>query len=133
MPHTPAHSCLPCPHLPTIALRPPPPFSPRRSIAAVGPIVYSLAADGSVRGWPLAALPAPAADAWRSALLAGLHEQEVSVLAGTWNVNEGRPSRHALQMWLGERSARAQVGSMRGVGRWALQLRRGRQRGPLGW
>ncbi|KAF6261315.1 hypothetical protein COO60DRAFT_1636898 [Scenedesmus sp. NREL 46B-D3] len=82
---------------------------PVRSIAAGGHLVYSLGKSGSIRAWP--ALPAPAAltAAWQQDLARCMKEQQLPVLVGTWNVNEMKPSRAGLQMWLAERAQFAQL------------------------
>jgi hypothetical protein len=151
---------------------------PVRSIAAAGPLVYSLGRDGGIRAWPALAPPVELTAAWRAdtqdclqqqqlkvrplrqcevlrdvvgvdgsnrcCTLATAHLRGVSVLecslftsatlycaphltlplllstllcthvcacgcccsqvgACTWNVNENKPSRPGLELWLGER------------------------------
>ncbi|WIA12339.1 hypothetical protein OEZ85_012390 [Tetradesmus obliquus] len=82
---------------------------PVRSIAAGGHLVYSLGKAGSIRAWP--ALPPPPAltAAWQQDLVECLKEQQLTVLVGTWNVNETKPSRPGLQQWLAERAISAQL------------------------
>jgi hypothetical protein len=76
-----------------------------------GPVLVTLARDGSARAWPAAAPDAASSMAWRTAAHgpACLEERRLSVFAGTWNVNEGRPSRAGLLEWLGARTRCAQL------------------------
>jgi phosphatidylinositol-bisphosphatase len=82
------------------------------SLAADGALVYSLASDGSIRGWPAATatgVPAAAAEAWQVQQAACLHEQQLKMLVGTWNVAEQKPDRSELVLWLGDRARDAQL------------------------
>jgi phosphatidylinositol-bisphosphatase len=100
-------------------------------------ILYTLARDGSVKGWPacprvlaacsphssgpllttrppssppwLATAAAAERRAWRRALQRCLRRRSVRVLVGTWNVAEAKPSRDSLRRWLGGRSAGASI------------------------
>jgi hypothetical protein len=82
------------------------------SLAADGALVYSLAADGSIRGWPAATatgIPAAAAEAWQAQQAACLDEQKLKMLVGTWNVAEQKPDRSELVLWVGDRARDAQL------------------------
>jgi phosphatidylinositol-bisphosphatase len=108
------------------------------SSSSTAAILYTLARDGSIKGWPasplaLAASSPPSAllfaaprkpsssssslsssldaegRAWRRALLSALERRSIRVLVGTWNVAEGKPSRASLRLWLGQRSAGASI------------------------
>lgn len=75
------------------------------SIAQVGTKVFTLANDGSVRGWSLN-LPSQAEiDAWHLAQSSALQPHKVRVLAGSWNVGEKKPARESLVQWLGKRAS----------------------------
>ncbi|KAF8071307.1 IP5P13 [Scenedesmus sp. PABB004] len=82
---------------------------PVRSIAGGGHLVFTLGQAGSVRAWPAAAPRPDVVAAWRAELPACLQEQRLQVLVGTWNVNETKPSRPGVQMWLAERARHAQL------------------------
>jgi hypothetical protein len=76
-----------------------------------GPAVCTLARDGAIKAWPSEEPPPAEVAAWAAAAASGecLQQQRLRVFAGTWNVNEGRPSRAGLIEWLGERSKAAQL------------------------
>ena len=74
------------------------------SIAQVGTQVFTLAKDGSVRGWSLSPPSAAEIDAWHLAQESALHPHKVKVLAGSWNVGEKKPTRESLIQWLGKRA-----------------------------
>ncbi|KAF5835728.1 Endonuclease/exonuclease/phosphatase [Dunaliella salina] len=75
---------------------------PVKSLAVMGTTVYSLAKDGSIRGWPAVQPPPPAAaQAWKEGARMSLRHHQLRVVAGTWNVNSTRPSPRSLYDWLG--------------------------------
>uniref|UniRef100_A0A7S0S3D7 Inositol polyphosphate-related phosphatase domain-containing protein n=1 Tax=Chlamydomonas leiostraca TaxID=1034604 RepID=A0A7S0S3D7_9CHLO len=82
-----------------------------RGLALCGSSVFTLAADGAVRGWPAVQPPPPAAvTAWKEGAREGLRVHNLRVLAGTWNVAEQRPDTNwSVRTWLGERSGRADI------------------------
>nr|ACH87585.1 hypothetical protein [Dunaliella viridis] len=90
---------------------------PVKSLAVMGTTVYSLAKDGSIRGWP-AVQPSPAAhiDAWKEGCCNSLshhslrvvegcrnslRRHSLRVVVGSWNVNVTRPSQRSMYEWLG--------------------------------
>eukprot|EP00775_Hariotina_reticulata_P006490 gene6490-6717_t len=80
-----------------------------RSIADGGPMVYSLGKAGSIRAWGALEPPTAVTTAWQQDRASCLQVEQLQVLAGTWNVNETKPSRSGLQTWLGDRAASAQL------------------------
>eukprot|EP00878_Enallax_costatus_P018559 GHUV01019542.1.p1 GENE.GHUV01019542.1~~GHUV01019542.1.p1 ORF type:complete len:869 (+),score=293.46 GHUV01019542.1:298-2904(+) len=82
---------------------------PVRDITCGGHLVYSLSKDGGIRAWPALQPPQEVTVAWQEDLKRCLQEQQLKVLAGTWNVNETKPSRAGLQMWLGQQAKQAHV------------------------
>uniref|UniRef100_A0A061RQF4 Type i inositol-trisphosphate 5-phosphatase 12-like n=1 Tax=Tetraselmis sp. GSL018 TaxID=582737 RepID=A0A061RQF4_9CHLO len=82
------------------------------AMVVVGTRVFSMAANGTVTGWS-AAIPG---DGWSSLssywvrkLRQIVQRRTISVLAGTWNVNEQQPSQYSLNSWLGNRSKQAEI------------------------
>ncbi|KAG2498827.1 hypothetical protein HYH03_003020 [Edaphochlamys debaryana] len=75
-------------------------------------LVYSLSEHGGLRAWP--AVPPSEAQLiiWRDGLLPCLRHHQLTVLAGTWNVNESRPSTAALRAWITPRAAAAEIVSV---------------------
>eukprot|EP00210_Caulerpa_lentillifera_P003703 g3536.t1 len=73
-------------------------------ITVLGPLVYSLAADGSIKGWsrltPNQGIDGLAWQRFTSCLKEVVVAHEFKVLCGTWNVNQSRPSRDSLRSWL---------------------------------
>jgi hypothetical protein len=80
------------------------------TLACAGAVMYSLAADGGIRGWPAVAVAPQEVVNWQRQIEEKcLEEQRVKMLVGTWNVAEGKPSRAALATWLGDRAKGTQI------------------------
>eukprot|EP00879_Flechtneria_rotunda_P025468 GHRR01027067.1.p1 GENE.GHRR01027067.1~~GHRR01027067.1.p1 ORF type:complete len:899 (+),score=342.06 GHRR01027067.1:659-3355(+) len=82
---------------------------PVKSIAAAGHVVYTLGKSGSIRAWPAGQPSSAVTTTWQQQVAGCLRERKLQVLAGTWNVNETKPSRAGLQMWLGDRAKAADM------------------------
>eukprot|EP00951_Prasinocladus_malaysianus_P028561 scaffold260510_cov26-Prasinocladus_malaysianus.AAC.1 len=82
------------------------------SIVSVGTRVFSLGKNGTVTGWSAVVPPGGWANLgleWVSRLRSIIQRRTVSVLAGTWNVNEQQPSQASLNTWLGNRARDAEI------------------------
>ena len=80
------------------------------TFASAGAVMYSLAADGGIRGWPAVAAGSQVVVDWRRQMEEDcLEEQKLKILVGTWNVAEGKPSRAALATWLRDRAKGAHI------------------------
>lgn len=51
----------------------------------------------------------PPSAAWMSRLQQVVKRRTVSILAGTWNVNEQQPSQYSLHSWLGNKAKGAEL------------------------
>ncbi|KAL6758609.1 Endonuclease/exonuclease/phosphatase [Haematococcus lacustris] len=85
-------------------------LAPVRALALVAGLIYSLASDGAIRGWPAVQPPPPDfVNAWKDGVAETLRMTPLRVLAGTWNVNVTRPQPASIQLWLGPRAEDADI------------------------
>lgn len=75
-----------------------------RALAPMAHLVASLGQEGAVRAWPAQRVAPAKARQWADGVRRTLTRRQLRVLAGTWNVNEQRPSREALEQWVGGRA-----------------------------
>jgi len=82
------------------------------SLVAAGTRVFSMGINGTIIGWS-AAVPDGGPIAWSSGwhvrLQRLIQRRTLTILAGTWNVNEKQPSQASLNTWLGNRAKRADM------------------------
>lgn len=81
-------------------------------MAAGGDHVFTLAAHGGIRGWNMT-IPSPLESIVRSRLIdmapTYTKQEHIKVLAGTWNVSQGRASFESLRCWLASPASEASI------------------------
>ncbi|XP_057853266.2 type II inositol polyphosphate 5-phosphatase 15 isoform X1 [Cryptomeria japonica] len=86
--------------------------SPVHQMAVGSDHVFTLAAHGGIRGWNVAIL-SPFEGVLRSKLIdmepAYTRKEHIKILAGTWNVSQGRASFDSLRCWLASPASEANI------------------------
>lgn len=81
-------------------------------MAVGGDHVFTLAAHGGIRGWNMT-IPSPLESIVRSRLIemapTYTRKEHIKVLAGTWNVSQGRASFESLHCWLASPASEASI------------------------
>ncbi|GMH44412.1 hypothetical protein BSKO_12364 [Bryopsis sp. KO-2023] len=81
-------------------------------IVMMGPLTFTLGSDGSIKSWSSKTPDKTDTTAWQDlhdALPKIINDNSISVLCGTWNVNETRPALESLRKWLGGKSKFADI------------------------